>query len=114
MFTQSRDPEKTKPAYKKCCSCCHKTIPSISACFEKQRDDEDERRAHARSKFPQKSFLQYFRSPSNDRTKIMIHDIEVTITITMTPTHKTDIGLYLEIALVMIKVLPSTIYSIRN
>ena len=82
MFTQSRDPEKTKPAIKKCCSCCHKTIPSISACFEKQRDDEDERRAHVRSKFPQKSFVQYFRSPSNDRTKIMIHDNEVTITIT--------------------------------
>ena len=70
MFTQPKDPNnKKKSAYKKYCSYCHKTSHSISACFKKQRDDEDKRDAYDRSKSPQKSFVQYFRSPSNDRTK---------------------------------------------
>ena len=70
MFTQPKDPNnKNKPAYKKYCSYCHRTNHSISACFKKQRDDEDKREAYARSKSPQKSFVQYFRSPSNDMTK---------------------------------------------
>ena len=70
MFTQPKDPNnKNKTAYKKYCSYCHRTNHSISACFKKQRDDEDKREAYARSKSPQKSFVQYFRSPSNDRTK---------------------------------------------
>ena len=70
MYTQPKDPDnKNKPAYKKYCSYCHRTNHSISACFKKQRDDEDKREAYARSKSPQKSFVQYFRSPSNDRTK---------------------------------------------
>ena len=67
MFTQPKDPnKKNKPAYKKYCSYCHRTNHSISACFN---NDEDKRDAYARSKSPQKSFVQYFRSPSNDRTK---------------------------------------------
>ena len=42
MFTQPKDPNnKNKPAYKKYCSYCHRTNHSISACFKKQRDDED-------------------------------------------------------------------------
>ena len=70
MYTQPKDPNnKNKPAYKKYCSYCHRTNHSISACFKKQRDDEDKREAYARSKSPQKSFVQYFRSPSNDRTR---------------------------------------------
>ena len=70
MFTQSKDPKnKNKPSYRKYCSYCHRTNHSISACFKKQRDDGDKRDAYARSKSPQKSFIQYFRSPSNDRTK---------------------------------------------
>ena len=70
MYTQTKDPNnKNKPAYKKYCSYYHRTNHSISACFKKQRDDEDKREAYARSKSPQKSFVQYFRSPSNDRTK---------------------------------------------
>ena len=70
MFTQPKDSNnKNKTAYKKYCSNCHRTNRSISACFKKQRDDEDKRDAYARSKSPQKSFVQYFRSPSNDRTK---------------------------------------------
>ena len=59
MFTQPRDPNnKTKPAYKKYCSYCLK-----------QRDDEDKRDTYARSKSPQKSFVQYFPSSSNDKTQ---------------------------------------------
>ena len=70
LFTQPRDPNnKNIPAYKKYCSYCHRTNHSISACFKKQRNDEDKRDAYARSKSPQKSFVQYFRSPSNNRTK---------------------------------------------
>ena len=70
MYTQPKDPNnKNKPAYKKYCSYCHRTNHSISACFKKQRDDENKREAYAQSKSPQKSFVQYFRSPSNDRTK---------------------------------------------
>ena len=70
MFTQPRDPNnKTKPAYKKYCSYCHRSNHSISACFKKQRDDEDKRDTYARSKSPQKSFVQYFRSSSNDKTQ---------------------------------------------
>ena len=68
MFTQYRNPNnKTKPAYKKYCSYCHRTNHSISACFKKQRDDEDNRNAFTRSKSPQKSFVQYFRSSSNEK-----------------------------------------------
>ena len=70
MFIQSKDPnKKNKPAYKKYCSYGHRTNHSTSACFKKHRDDENKRDAYARSKSPQKSFVQYFRSPSNDRTK---------------------------------------------
>ena len=70
MFTQPKDPNnKNKHAYKKYCSHCHRTNHSISACFKKQRDDKDKRDAYTRSKSPQKSFVQYFRSPSHDRTK---------------------------------------------
>ena len=70
MFTQPRDPNnKTKPAYKKYCSYCHRTNHSISACFKKQRDDEDKRDTYARSKSPHESFVQYFRSSSNDKTQ---------------------------------------------
>ena len=70
MFTQLKDRNnKNKPAYKKYCSYCHRTNHSISACLKKQRDDGEKRDAYARSKSPQKSFVQYFRSPSNDRRK---------------------------------------------
>ena len=70
MFTQPKDPNnKNKPAYEQYCSYCQKTNHSISACFKKQRDDEDKREAYDRSKSPQKSFVQYFSSPSNDRSK---------------------------------------------
>ena len=70
MFTQPRDPSnKNKPAYKKYCSYCHRTNHSISACFKKQRDEDNKKEAFARSKSPRKSFAQYFRSPFTDRAK---------------------------------------------
>ena len=95
LFTQPKDPNnKNKPAYTKYCSYCHRTNHSISACFKKQRDDEDKREAYARSKSPQKSFVQYFRSPSNDRTNSMIIDTEVEVpqktTLTTKTIHKID------------------------
>ena len=74
MFTQSRDPNNKKHLHiKNIVLFVIDKNNSISACFKKQRDDEYKRDAYARSKSPQKSFVQYFRSPSNDRTKR--HDI---------------------------------------
>ena len=112
MYTQPKDPNnKNKPAYKKYCSYCHRTNHSISACFKKQRDDEDKREAYARSKSPQKSFVQYFRSPSNDKQNTMIIDTEVEAlhetTLITKNIHKTDTVLHLEIEtnFVMTKVL---------
>ena len=68
MFTQPRNHNnKTKPGYKKYCSYCLRTNHSICACFKKQRYDEERRDAFARSKIPPKSFVQYFRSSSNDK-----------------------------------------------
>ena len=41
MVTQSGDPNnKSKPAYRKYCSYCHKNNHSITNCYQKQRDDE--------------------------------------------------------------------------
>ena len=63
LFTQPRDPNnKHKSSYKKFFSYCHKTNHSVSACFKKQRDDEDKKDVHARSKSPQKAFVQHSRS----------------------------------------------------
>ena len=41
MVTQSGDPNnKSKPAYKKYCSYCHKNNHGVSICYQKQRDEE--------------------------------------------------------------------------
>ena len=116
MFTQPKDPNnKNKPAYKKFCSYCHRTNHSISACFKKQRDDEDNRDAYARSKSPQKSFVQYFRSPPNDRTKHYDNQYRSRSTSRNNSTtktiHKIDTVLHLEIDLAMTKVLLLLLYS---
>ena len=67
MVTQSGDPNnKSKPAYKKYCSYCHKNNHGISNCYQKQRDDEYQRNKNQRSKTPQQSFVQYFRSKPNN------------------------------------------------
>ena len=44
MVTQSGDPNnKSKPAYKKYCSYCHKNNHGVSNCYQKQRDEEYQR-----------------------------------------------------------------------
>ena len=66
LVTQSGDPNnKSKPAYKKYCSNCHKNNHSISNCYQKHRDDEYQRYKNQRSRTPQQSFVQYFRSKPN-------------------------------------------------
>ena len=69
MVTQSGDPNnKSKPAFRKYCSYCHKNNHSISNCYQKQRDDEYQKYNNQRSRTPQQSFVQYFRSkPSNSQ-----------------------------------------------
>ena len=68
MFTQPWDHKiKTKPAYKKHCSFCHLTNHFISKCFRKHRDDGNKLEPFARSKFPQKAYVQYLRSISNGK-----------------------------------------------
>ena len=67
MVTQSGDPNnKSKPAYKKFCSYCHKNNHGISNCYQKQRDDEYQKYKNQRSRTPQQSFVQYFRSKPNN------------------------------------------------
>ena len=80
MVTQSGDPNnKSKPAYKKYCSYCHKKKHGISNCYQKQRDDEYQKHKNQRSRTPQQSFVQYFRS------KLITHKkLEMTIQI-LTP-----------------------------
>ena len=65
MVTQSDPNNKSKPAYKKYCSYYHKNNHSISNCYQKQRDDEYQRNRNQRSRTPQQSFVQYFRSKPN-------------------------------------------------
>ena len=67
MVTQSGDPNnKSKPAYKKYCSYCHKNNHGISNCYQKQRDDEYQKHQNQRSRTAQQSFVQYFRSKPNN------------------------------------------------
>ena len=67
MVTQSGEPNnKSKPAYKKYCSYCHKNNHGISNCYQKQRDDEYQRNKNQRSRTPQQTFVQYFRSKPNN------------------------------------------------
>ena len=69
LVTQSGDPNnKSKPAYKKYCSYCHKNNHGISNCYQNQRDEEYQRYKNQRSRTPQQSFMQYFLSkPSNSQ-----------------------------------------------
>ena len=70
--------------------------------------NNDKRVVYARSESPKKSFVQYFRSFSNDRTKQYDIEVEVhqeIIIIPKTTIHKIDIALHLEIHLVMTRVL---------
>ena len=67
MVTQSEDPNnKSKLAYQKYCSYCHKNNHGVSNCYRKQRDEENQRNKNQRSRTPQQSFVQYFRSKPNN------------------------------------------------
>ena len=109
MFSQPKDPNnKNKPAYKKYCSYCHRTNHSISACFKKQRDDEDKRDAYARSKSPQNHLYSTFVLLLMIEQNTMIIDTEVEVpheTLTTKTIHRIDTVLHLEIDLAMTKVL---------
>ena len=112
MYTQPKDPNnKNKPAYKKYCSYCHRTNHSISACFKKQRDDQDKREAYARSKSPQNHSFSTSVPLQMTKQNTMIIDIEVEVlhetTLITKNVHKIDTVLHLEIEtdFVMIKVL---------
>ena len=110
MSTQPKDPyNKNKPAYKKYCTYCHRTNHSISACFKKQRDDEDKRK-HMLDLNRHKNLL-YNTSvllPTIEQNTMII-DTEVEVlhetTLTIKFIHKIDTVLHLEIDLVTIKVL---------
>ena len=71
MVTQSGGPNnKSRPAFRKYCSYCHKSNHSISNCCQKQRDDEYQKYKNQRSRTPQLSFVQNFCSkPSNSQEK---------------------------------------------
>ena len=71
MVAQSGDPNnKSKPACKIYYSDCHKNNHGISNCYQKQRDEEYQRYKNQRSRTPQQSFVQYFRSkPSHSQEK---------------------------------------------
>ena len=82
----------------------------MSACFKRQRDDDDKREAYARSKSPQKSFVRYFLLLLLTEPIGLIIDIEVEVyhaisTITNTIRYETDIALYLEISLFLKEIL---------
>ena len=69
LVAQSGDPNnKSKPAYKKFCSHCHKNNHGNSNCYQKQRDEGSQRYKNQKSRTPQQSFVEYFRSkPSNSQ-----------------------------------------------
>ena len=69
MVTQSGDPNnKSKPAYKKYGSHCHKIIMVFQTVIknQKQRDDEYQKYKNQRSRTPQQPFVQYCRSKPNN------------------------------------------------
>ena len=106
MFTQPEDPNNKKNLHIK--DIVHivteQTTPSLLV-SKKQRDEEDKRDAYARSKSPQKLFVRYFRSPSNDRTQNYDNRYRSPSTSRNNSYNKIDTVPHLEIDLVMTKVL---------
>ena len=122
MVTQPRDPNnKSKPAYKKYCSYCHKNNYGVSNCYQKQRDEEHQKYRNPRPRTPQQSFVHYSVNPAilkktglkiklNIRIEIMtviyivktaptiVIDIEIMIDteVTVEIIHKTTIDLILD------------------
>ena len=98
MVTQSGDPNnKSKPAYRKYCSYCHKKQSWYFKSLSKNAMKNIKDRKNQRSRTPQQSFVQYFRSkPSNsqgNRKKIILPEITIVIDIIeiKTPTTTTAI-----------------------
>ena len=105
MFTQPKDPnKKTKPAYKKYCSYCHRTNHSISACFKKQQPmlDQNPHKNHLYS-----TFAHLLMTEQNNM--IIIIDTEAEVppkkTLTIKIIHKMDTVLHLETDFFMTKIL---------
>ena len=110
MFTQPKDPNnKNKSAYTKYCSYCHRTNHSMSACFKKQRDDEDnevlmlDQNLHKNHLYSTSVLLLTIEQNT------MIFDIEVEVlhvtTLTTRLVHKIDTVLHVEMDLAMTKVM---------
>ena len=100
MVTQPGDPDnKSKQAYKKYCTFCHKHNHGDSNCYQKQRDQDYQKYKNPRPRTPQQSFVQYFRSkPSNsqdNRTEkkliILLEIMNVVDIAETTPTIMIDI-----------------------
>ena len=113
MFTQPKDPNnKNKPAYNNYCSYSHRTNHSISACFKKQRDEEDKRDAYARSKSHKNHLYSTFALLPMIEHNTMIIDTEVEVLheiLTLKTIHKIDTVIHLEIDLAMTKYYSSSI-----
>ena len=69
MVTQPGEPNnKSKPAFKKFCTYCHKNNHGVSNFYQKQRDEEYQKYRNPRPRTLQQPFVQYFRSkPSNSQ-----------------------------------------------
>ena len=102
MVTQPGDPNnKSKPAYKKPRSYCHKNNHGYSNCYQKPRDEKYQNYKNQRSRrTPQQSFVQYFRcKPSNSQENRNENKINIFLEITTvikiikitTPATLTDI-----------------------
>ena len=115
MVTQSGDPNnKSKPAYRKYCSYCHKNNHSISNCYQKQRDDEYHKHNNQRSRTPQQSFVQYFLVNliihKKIKTRIQIFTPQTTIvTNTIKITLTIDIEITIDTAVIVEKLCKTTI-----
>ena len=118
MFTQPRDPKsKTKPAYRKNCSYCHRTNHSISPCFKKHRVD-DEKKKPIRDQNLHKNLLyntsvqtlmieqkDLKTGQMNITTDNAVEEHHKTTTITKILAHRTDIVLHHEIEFIMTETL---------
>ena len=70
-FINKNPNNNCKPSFKKYCQYCHRTNHSISSCYIKKRDDEQNQKRYTRSKSPQQTFMQYFKGNENkDKNQI--------------------------------------------
>ena len=117
MFTQSKYPSnKTKHAYKKHCSHCHRTNRSIPSCFKKHRHDDDISPMRDQSLY--KNLLYHLSVPTlkTDHTELITEPTTFTTDnvgevhhetaiITKITSHRPDIALHHEIKITRTEVL---------